>query len=66
VWGGTSVRGLQRGAFSGKFSTKTGWLAPGEGSLMPRVYPREALSGSIFITVVVQNFSEIGQSADEL
>jgi len=44
-----------------------GWLVPGGGAFVPRVYPREALFGDtvLGLSVVVQNFSEIVQFAAE-
>jgi len=45
----------------------TGWLTPGGGAFVSGVYTRGALSsGGTLISVVVQNFSEIRQSAAEL
>jgi len=38
----------------------------GRGAFVPKVYPGGALSGCTLISVLVRNFSEIGQSAAEL
>jgi len=49
------------GTFSGGLT-----LEPGEGAFVPRGHSGGALSGCTLISVVVQNFGEIGQFAAEI
>jgi len=66
---GASVCGFQRRAFSGGLAQKRlSGLVSTRGAFVPRVYSGGALSVALsyLSTVVVQNVSEIGQSAAEL
>jgi len=70
------AQGLARGRLSGALSAfRGGYLAQrrlrglvsaGMGAFVPMVYLGGPLSGGTVISIVVQNFSEIGQSAAEL